>query len=76
MIDGLPVIVSPFSVRRVRLFPDSRHRSKRIWRKLVRRHGAEYREVPAAFRTPAGLVLHPDLLAALDSNPTAREASG
>jgi hypothetical protein len=47
---------------RERLFPASRHRSKRIHKKLVKRFGGEFRKVPAIFRLSNGdLVAHPAL---------------
>lgn len=45
----------------VRNFPESRHRSKRIHKKLVKRFGGEFRVEPAAFETPHGLIIHPVL---------------
>lgn len=44
-----------------RLFPHSKHRSRRIHKKLVKRFGGEFRKVPAMFMTPHGLIAHPSL---------------
>lgn len=44
-----------------RLFPPSRHRSRRIRKKLIRRHGGEFKQVPAIFQTARGFVCHPAL---------------
>ncbi len=44
-----------------RLFPTSKNRSKRIHKKLVKRHGGEFRKQPAVFRTKDGLICHPEL---------------
>lgn len=49
-----------------RLFPYSKHRSKRIHKKLVKRFGGEYRRVPAIFKTPNGFIAHPALKAELE----------
>ncbi len=48
-----------------RLFPASRHRSKRIRKKLIKRYGGEFRMKPAAFQTPNGIIMHPALYAQL-----------
>lgn len=42
-----------------RLFPESRHRSRRVFKKLVKRFGGEFRMEPAMFKTPFGIVAHP-----------------
>lgn len=44
-----------------RLFPESKNRSKRIGKKLIKRFGGEFRKAPAAFQSPAGLIIHPTL---------------
>lgn len=44
-----------------RLFPFSKHRSRRIHKKLVKRFGGEFKKVPAIFQTPQGLIAHPAL---------------
>lgn len=47
-----------------RKFPASRNRSKRIHKKLVKRHGGEFWKKPAAFKLPNGAILiHPTLYA-------------
>ena len=43
-----------------RLFPESRHRSKRVRKKLIKRFGGEFRRVPAIFKTPYGFIAHPN----------------
>lgn len=48
-----------------RLFPASKHRSKRIRKKLIKRFGGEFRMKPAAFQTPHGIIMHPTLYAEL-----------
>lgn len=42
-----------------RNFPASRHRSKRIHKKLVKRHGGEFRKEPAIFRYGDTWIVHP-----------------
>ncbi|WP_457663654.1 hypothetical protein [Sinorhizobium medicae] len=42
-----------------RLFPTSRHRSRRIHKKLVKRFGGEFKRVPCMWKTPAGIIAHP-----------------
>lgn len=53
-----------------RLFPVSRHRSKRTHKKLVKRFGGEFRKVPCIFTTPQAIYVHPamkaEFLAAID----------
>ncbi len=66
MIDhlgGLPVIVSNMALKETteRLFPVSRHRSKRIHKKLVKRFGGEFRMVPTIWKMRHKLIMHPAL---------------
>lgn len=42
-----------------RLFPESKHRSKRILKKLLRRFGGEFRMVPAIFMINGEIYAHP-----------------
>jgi hypothetical protein len=60
---GLPIIWSIYALKETdeRLFPFSKHRSRRIHKKLVKRFGGEFRKVPAIFQTPQGLIAHPAL---------------
>ncbi len=44
-----------------RLFPDSRHRSKRILKKLIKRHGGQFKKVPTIWYTPQAIYIHPFL---------------
>lgn len=51
-----------------RLFPASRHRSKRIHKKLVQRFGAEFRKVPCMWRTSGGTIIaHPSFKPRLEA---------
>ncbi len=64
---GLRITFSPLALRETteRPFPESRHRSKRIHKKLIKRFGGEFRKVPCMWRTPYGIVAHPSYKAAL-----------
>lgn len=67
MIGDLPIIVSPYALTLVvtdeRLFPVSRHRSKRIHKKLIKRYGGEFKIIrePAIWNMLGKIVLHPSL---------------
>lgn len=49
-----------------RTFPVSRHRSKRIHKKLVKRFGGEFRKVPAIFSTRDTIFAHPSFRAEIE----------
>ncbi len=64
----LPVYVSRLCTKpgtTHRTFPASRHRSKRIEKKLLRRHGGEFHPEPAMLHFGDGIVCHPALYAEL-----------
>lgn len=42
-----------------RIFPSSRHRSARIRKKLIKRHGGEYRLVPCIWKIGNVIYAHP-----------------
>jgi hypothetical protein len=63
MLTGMRITVSTHAVQRDRLFPESRHRSARIRKKLMKRFGGEFHEKPAAFAHPDGILMHPELYA-------------
>lgn len=44
-----------------RLFPESKNRSRRIHKKLVKRFGGVFRKVPCCIKTPEGIIMHPAL---------------
>src|SRR5687767_11936752 len=54
-----------------RLFPASKHRSKRIHKKLVKRFGGEFRKNPAMYRIGDVIVAHPSFKAAIEANARA-----
>ena len=62
---GMPIIVSYEALKETteRLFPVSRHRSKRIHKKLVKRFGGEFRMVPTIWKMRNKLMVHPALYA-------------
>lgn len=74
MIGDLPIVVSPFCFTVVvtdeRLFPASRHRSKRIHKKLVKRYGGEFKIInkPAIWKMLDKIVMHPSLYEELKRN--------
>lgn len=43
-----------------RLFPESRHRSKRILKKLIKRFGGEFVQVPCAYYANGAYYMHPE----------------
>jgi hypothetical protein len=56
-----------------RLFPTSRHRSRRILKKLLRRHGGEFRKVPCIVRINGDIYAHPSFKAQFDRLPVSSE---
>jgi hypothetical protein len=57
---GLPIIISSRALMQTseRLFPESRHRSARIEKKLIKRFGGVFRSKPANFETPQRSLMH------------------
>jgi hypothetical protein len=51
-----------------RLFPASRHRSRRVHKKLIKRYGGEFRKKPAMFRAGDQIIAHPSFRAALEAS--------
>lgn len=68
-IGSMGIIYSPHALETTaeRLFPESRHRSRRIHKKLVKRHGGEYRMRPTIWRTPMGIIAHPNFKPRLEA---------
>lgn len=64
MFGGIQMIVSEFALKdsNVRLFPESKNRSARIHKKLVKRFGGEFKKVPAIWQIEDRLVVHPALM--------------
>jgi hypothetical protein len=61
-----PIHVSDLAVEQKRLFPESRHRSARVLKKLIKRFGSEFRDVPCVIHmATGGLIMHSVLYAQL-----------
>lgn len=56
-----------------RLFPESRHRSKRIKKKLIKHYGGEFRKVPCMYRIGDVIYAHPDFKQRIEANLPLRE---
>lgn len=58
---GVRIIFSEVALAdtKERLFPESRHRSKRIHKKLVKRHGGEFRKEPCIWKSGNTIIAHP-----------------
>lgn len=63
MFGGIRLISSPYALKDsdVRLFPESKNRSARIHKKLVKRFGGEFKKVPAIFITDDTIIAHPEM---------------
>jgi len=61
LFDSMPVVVSPHCVIRSAepTFPISQHRSRRIHKKLERRHGPQFPTRPACLQIGNALHVHP-----------------
>ena len=68
-IYGLRIIFDTYALEATteRLFPESRHRSKRILKKLRIRIGSEYRMQPCMWRHRDTIFAHPSLRAQLEA---------
>ena len=74
---GMQVTISESALETTteRLFPESKNRSRRIHKKLVKRHGGEFRKRPAAFNVGGGqLLMHPAVWARLQAELERRDA--
>lgn len=67
-LGGVQIQYSTWALKETdeRLFPASKHRSRRVHKKLVKRFGGEFRKVPAIFQTQHGLIAHPALRAEIE----------
>lgn len=65
-IGHLKVVFTEHATKGERCFPESRHRSMRIFKKLIRRHGGLYRYVPHHYIALGVLYVHPALKPALE----------
>ena len=73
-VPGLEIVVSDLALKDSdeRLFPQSRHRSRRIHKKLVKRFGGEFRKVPCVWRMEGKILMHPTLYAELQQQTAER----
>lgn len=58
---GMPVVFSTTALKETteRLFPASKHRSRRIHKKLIKRFGGEFRKEPCIWKIGDRIVAHP-----------------
>lgn len=62
------MIVSDHALQIVgRNFPPSRHRSRRIHKKLVKRYGSEHRFKPSSWQMSDTIIVHPAIMAELQA---------
>jgi hypothetical protein len=68
-INGLRIIFDPHALEATeeRLFPSSRHRSKRIRKKLQKRFGGEFRVRPCMWIYHGTVFAHPSFRAQLEA---------
>lgn len=67
-LDGMRILFDPNALEYTeeRLFPVSKHRSRRIHKKLVKRFGGEYRRKPAIFKFGGTIIAHPSFKDTID----------
>jgi hypothetical protein len=67
--NGIQVISSPHATREKWNFPQSKYRSKRLIKKLLKRYGVQVERIPAMYRIQHGgcdaIVAHPDYIKAI-----------
>lgn len=79
---GMKVIFAEHVLKETteRLFPESRHRSARVRKKLLKRFGSEFRRVPAMYvvNRPMGDILfaHPSFRARLEAAAPSLQIGG
>lgn len=61
LFGGMQIVLSPFAtvLSDRPTFPVSRHRSRRIHKKLERRHGPQFPQLPASYEIGGRLHMHP-----------------
>lgn len=71
MFGGVKIIISEMALEetKVRNFPASKHRSRRIHKKLVARYRGEFKMVPCMIKTPEGFIIHPVMYRKLEADP-------
>ena len=63
MIGGVNITFSIHATQEIELYPD-KPRTKRRVRRILGKHGALTKRVPAVYRTPWGFIAHPSFRAA------------
>ena len=63
-IMGLTLTVSPHATKRVTNWPEVR-RSKRLYKKLLKKRGPQFSDQPCMLKTPFGIFVHPHIYAEL-----------
>ena len=61
----IEIISNRFCIETVRRFPESKHRSRRLHKKLTKRLGEQTFTRPAAYMMQGKLVAHPDIIGQL-----------
>ncbi len=76
--NGMPVFLSDRCLEKTdeRHFPESRHRSKRIRKKLLKRFGSEFVMKPACYEHAGKLHMHPTFWAATQQAIRQRQGTG
>ena len=68
MSTRMNVQISPFAVETVWNFKPSKNRSRRVHKKLIKRHGQQSYERPSAIFMDNTWVVHPDIFEQLESD--------
>jgi len=69
MIAGLNIIFTENALEATteRLFPESKHRSNRIYKKLMKRFGGEFRKRPCIWKAGGVVYAHPSFRAQIQA---------
>lgn len=61
ILGGTPIIFSVHALADTdeRMFPISRHRSRRVFKKLIKRFGSEFRKQPVMYSMAGKIIAHP-----------------
>jgi hypothetical protein len=67
---SLRIVYSVYALKETteRLFPASKHRSARIRKRLIKRHGGEFRMTPAMWRLNDHIYAHPSFRSQLEAS--------
>lgn len=80
MLGSLQIVVSEHAYRVIngeRKFPASKHRSRRILKKLIKRHGGEYHLIhePLAYQIGNQFIVHPKIYEEMKRRVKAQDRS-